>query len=92
MTNGGGPAHKRGAQRLELIPSAMLGEIVLHTPRDLLQFLPDGLPERFTSGDLQKSIHLNHRGISYLISVLRRLELIEQVGKQERFHLYQIRA
>ena len=29
--------HKKGAQRLELIPSAMLGEIVLHTPRDLLQ-------------------------------------------------------
>ena len=70
----------------------MLGEIVLHTPRDLLQFLPDSLPERFTSGDLQKSIRLNARSISYLILVLRRLELIEQVGKQERFHLYQIRA
>jgi len=92
LLNGRGPAHKKGAQRLELIPSAMLGEIVLHTPRDLLQFLPDGLPERFTSGDLQKSIRLNARSISYLILVLRRLELIEQVGKQERFHLYQIRA
>ena len=92
LLNGRGPAHKKGAQRLELIPPALLGELVLHRPRDLLQFLPDGLPERFTSGDLQKSIRLNARSISYLILVLRRLELIEQVGKQERFHLYQIRA
>ena len=82
LLNGRGPAHKKGAQRLELIPSAMLGEIVLHTPRDLLavfagrpaRALHQRRPAKIRSPERSKHL-LPHPGAAAAGA-------IEQVGKQ----------
>lgn len=90
LLNGWSKDRKRGSNRCEIVPLSLQGEIHLNTAKDLLQFLPDQLPEQFIAGDLQKLTNLTARQTSYMIHVLRSLELIEQIGKSGRSYLYRV--
>lgn len=90
LLDGVDSSRKKRAQRLELKPAELIGEVQLRAPCDLLQFLPEDLPSPFTAKDLQRLLKLNPRTISYFISVMRQLGLIEQVGLAGRAYLYRV--
>lgn len=58
----------------------------IKSPDSLLELLPPGIPNDFTTADLRKAgvgIHAGHT-----VWVLRKLGLIEKVGTKGRFYLY----
>ena len=48
------------------------------------------LPEQFHSAELRRLPRARPRAVSYVIQVLRRLNLIEQIGVENRFHIYRL--
>ncbi|HBL83309.1 MAG: hypothetical protein A2Y17_05555 [Clostridiales bacterium GWF2_38_85] len=88
--NGWSKDKKRGSSRYERIPVAFTDEISFNCPDDYRLFLPDNLPENFTSQDFKKASDQNLKTCQTLINVLNYLGVIEQIGKSSRKNLYKI--
>lgn len=86
--NGWSVDGKKGSTRCDRIPCALVREIVLHTPSDYRQLLPDGLPSPFTARDYQKAakIRLSHAQTTLLL--LYELGAADRVGKCGNAFLY----
>ena len=78
----------RGMKK-EKCPKRLLSEILLDSPEDYAQFVPEGLPEQFTREQLQKLVPTTDAGL--MLSVLEFTHVVERVGKSGRSNLYQIR-
>ena len=81
-------SHK-GSVRLERFPEALHYEIDLSTPEDYKVFLPSGLPENFTSGDLKKLTRCPDA--SLLLTVLNAVGTVERVGKKGNSYVYKVK-
>jgi hypothetical protein len=68
----------------------VLDRAVFAGPEDLLRLLPGGLPERFTTADIALGLGRPPRIAQQLAYCLRRLGLIEVVGKRSRAVEYQV--
>ncbi len=75
-----------GSVRLEYFPEELCYEIELACSEDYLIFLPDGLPEAFTSADVKRLT--NCSDASTLMNILAAVGVIEKIGKDGRFFLY----
>ena len=75
---------KRGAMRFERIPTALISEIRLSTPRDYLVFLPADLPDVFTSADVARAGKLHRDDASSLLLLLYTVGVVDRIGKNER--------
>jgi hypothetical protein len=64
--------------------------VMLARPNDLMRILPDGLPERFTTADLATALGRPPHIARQAAYCLRRLGLIEPVGKRGRAVEYRI--
>lgn len=64
LKDGWGNDGKRGAHRLERVPTAVGEMLEIRTPADLKQCLPEKLPTTFTSADYQKCTRLKGRRLS----------------------------
>ncbi len=62
----------------------------LREPRDLLAFLPAGLPEAFTTADLAAGAGMARRTAQQAAYCLKALDLIAPVGKRGHARLYRI--
>ncbi len=89
LLDGYGKDQKKHATKLDLIPSALLDEIYFETPCDYLRFLPDTLPENFTSADYRALMKIPSHTATAALGVLHALGLIEQNGKKGRAFTYQ---
>ncbi len=78
----------RGSVRLERFPEAIHYEIDLSTPEDYRVFLPESLPERFTSGDLKRITKCPNA--SLLLTILTSVGTVERVGKTGNSFVYEI--
>ena len=90
--DGYGKDKKKRATKLDRIPSALLDEIYLEYPEDYRRFLPDGLPQTFTSEDYRKAAGCALWIARRALNVLSNLGLISEIGRQGRFKLYEIVA
>lgn len=86
---GGG---RRGYQRWDWEPLALLGEVVLHTPADYRQLLPPGLPDPFPFAALHKGSRLTERTARRGLSALCRAGVVERAGQEGRRILYRVSA
>jgi hypothetical protein len=68
----------------------VVDRVVFADPADLARLLPDGLPERFTTGDIAVGLGRPPRIAQQLAYCLRRLGLIEAVGKRGNTVEYQL--
>jgi hypothetical protein len=68
----------------------VVDRVLLAHPADLLGLLPDGLPERFTTADIALGLGRPPRIAQQLAYCLRRLRLIEAVGKRGRAVEYRV--
>ena len=55
-----------------------------------MQFIPYELDEPFTAGELAKSYGLRVKSFSTEALILRKMGVIEQVGKRGRSYLYRV--
>ncbi len=90
VLDGYGKDKKKRATKLDRIPSALIDEIYLQSAEDYKRFLPDGLPEIFTSADYQKAAGCAKWIAGRALNILSYLELIHEVGRKGRLKLYEI--
>ena len=88
--DGYGKSRKNRATGIDRIPTGIEREIELRTVEDYASLLPP-LPEEFTAGELSSALRLRGRRASYSLSFLRRLGIVEQVGKRGRAYLYTLK-
>ncbi|MDO5131578.1 MAG: hypothetical protein Q4D81_01190 [Eubacteriales bacterium] len=86
---------KRGSHRYERIPLRLVDRMLLTCPQDYMQFVPDGLPEPFTSADFSKKAGIRAArgqgsGVSTILLLLTELGVLERVGKKGSAWLYRI--
>ena len=85
---------RRGWRTHERHLLAIAERHLLRSPTDLLALLPDnladGMADPFTTRDLATAARISQRRAQQMTYCLRKLELIEQIGKQGNAHLYSV--
>lgn len=90
LLNGWSKDRKKGSRRYDRIPIALFDEVVIERREDYLQFLPYGLPDEFTSGDLSKQAKIPVKIANLTLNILTHLKITELIGKRGRSNLYKI--
>ncbi len=68
----------------------VVGERNLSQPEDLLSLLPRALPAPFTNAQLAKTLKIRGRLAGKITYTLRKLELIDVVGRQGNAYLFEV--
>lgn len=89
LLNGWSRDRKRGATRYDRLPGKLRDIIRLEKKEDYSMFLPESLPDYFTTKDLAGISHISQKAAQTCLLILRDLELVERCGKQGRLYLYQ---
>ena len=87
--NGWSHDKKRGSSRMDGIPVEIYDEVRIDTFADYRIFLPDTLPEQFTSKDLGKVAKIPQNKASTLLNILLETKVIHRIGKSGKSYLYQ---
>lgn len=88
LLNGWSIDKKRGSERYERIPTKLVDEVEINCVEDYKKFLPETLPEVFSTKDYQKAIKLNITRARTGVHILHYLGIIEPVGKKGNAILY----
>lgn len=86
--DGFGKDKKKRATKVDIIPSELKEEVFLRTTEDYKIFLPESLPETFTSSDFAKETRLRLSDSQKAMLVLAELGLIKRIGNKGRSILY----
>lgn len=81
---------KHHASRCDKIPTALVGEIQLRSKSDFYAYVPDCLPEPFTSADFSKAAKCAISTARVMLYVLHHIGITERVGKRGNGFLYRI--
>lgn len=87
--NGWSKNKKRGSTRMDGIPVDIFNEVRINTMSDYYVFLPDTLPESFTSKELSKAAKIPQGRASTLLNILLETGVINRIGKKGKAYLYQ---
>ena len=88
--NGWSENKKRGSSRCDRIPKDIIEEVRFDCVEDYRRFLPDGLPEEFTSAHYAKACKINKQLASNGLNILNCLGLVERVGKKGNSFIYKV--
>jgi hypothetical protein len=86
--NGWSRDKKRGSSRMDGIPVDIFDEVRIDCFEDYMVFLPQSLPDEFTSKDLGKAAKIPQDKAGTLLNVLIETGIVERVGKDGRSFLY----
>jgi hypothetical protein len=86
--NGWSRDKKRGSSRMDGIPVDIFDEVRIDCFEDYMVFLPETLPDEFTSNDLGKAAKIPQDKAGTLLNVLLETRIVERVGKDGRSFLY----
>ena len=86
--NGWSRDKKRGAHRADGFPTDIFDEMRIDTKEDFLRFLPDTLPEEFTSKDLKSCAHIPIGYAQTLLLMLTDMGLVKRIGKNGHSYVY----
>lgn len=90
LLNGWSRDKKRGSSRYDRLPGGLRDIVRLESRSDYLYFLPDSLPEEFTSPDLAKCAHISGDTARTCLLILRDLGIVALIGKKGRLNLHRI--
>lgn len=86
--NGWSANKKRGSSRMDGIPVGIHDEFRIDTVSDYLKFLPESLPERFTSKDFGNAAKIPQGRAATLLNVLLETGVVERTGKKGNAFVY----
>ncbi len=89
LLNGWSRDKKRGASRYDRLPGKLRDIVRIEGISDYACFLPEELPEEFTSEDLAKSARIPRSTAQTCLLILRDLGVVELIGKRGRSNLHQ---
>ncbi len=79
---------KKGFTRYDRIPVALCEEIHLDTLDDWLYFIPDSLPDSYTSGNFAEKSGITKKDASLVLNILTEKGICERIGKSGNSYLY----
>ena len=82
---------KRGATKIESIPTSFVAECNFASPRDYAALIPDTLNDTFTAKEFAKAARFSPKISSFITGLLREVGVIETVGKDGRAYLYKVK-
>ncbi|MBO5196986.1 MAG: hypothetical protein J6B85_00480 [Lachnospiraceae bacterium] len=88
MLDGWSRDKKKGSTKCDKIPLGLYDEIDLNSPEDYVRFLPDGLPEEFTSSDYQKAARIPQGYATTALHIFHYTGCLERTGKKGKAYLY----
>ena len=89
LLNGWSKDKKRGSSRHDGIPTELVGEVYLNTLADYVQFLPNTLPDIFTSKDYMKCAKVSTKVAGTALNILHFLGIVNRAGKKGNAFLYE---
>jgi len=90
LLNGWSRDRKKGSSRYDRLPGKLRDIVRLESRKDYLYFLPESLPEEFTSMDLARCARIPRDTAQTCLLILRDLGIVELIGKRGRSHLHRI--
>lgn len=87
--NGWSKNRKKGSSCSDRIPTSLVDEIYITTPKDYEQFLPDSLPEQFDSREFAKEAKIPLGLAQTVLNILTEVGTVIRVGKRGRSILYE---
>ncbi len=88
--NGWSKNRKRGSSRCDRIPIDIIDEVEFNCPDDYRQFIPENLPEIFTSDDFAKCANISLNTAQTTLNILSYLELVDKVARSGKAFLYKV--
>ena len=88
--NGWSENKKRGSTRCDRIPRDIIEEVRFDCVADYRSFIPDSLPDEFTSAHYAKACRINRQLASNGLNILNYLGLVERVGKKGNSFIYKV--
>ena len=88
--DGFGKDKKKRATKVDIIPTEFIDEIFFETVENYMIFLPETLPETFTSSDYAKATKLRLAEAQKALLVLTDLGVVKRIGNKGRNILYSI--
>ena len=88
LLNGWSADKKKGSERYERIPTKIINHVEFNSLEDYKRFLPETLPEIFSTKDYHKATKLNITRARTGVHILNYLGVIEAVGKKGNAILY----
>lgn len=79
---------RRGYVRYDRIPLELVDEIHIDCKADWGYFIPQGLPEEYTSKEFGNLSGAGQKYASFMLNVLTAAGAVERTGKRERSYLY----
>lgn len=89
--NGWSEDKKKGSTRCDRIPIDLLDEIYLNCPADYRIFLPENLPEEFTSADFAKCTKIKRNIAQLALNILTYMNVTEKTATKGRTILYRVK-
>ena len=86
--NGRSADKKRGSSRCDRIPADLIDEIYIDSSGGYSIFLPDTLPERFTSADYAKLCRISRTLAQVGLNIMTYLEVVKREGKSGNSIVY----
>ncbi len=81
---------RRGYVRYDRIPVELADEIYISGKNGWKYFIPDGLPEEFTSRDLGSAAGVGQKYGSFMLNILTAAGVVERTGKKGNSFLYRL--
>lgn len=88
ILDGYGKDRKKHATRADKVPVNIIKEIEIDSPKDYLNFLPENLPDEFTTKDIAEAVHRPLYEAQALCTILSGMDLITKTGTRNRYYLY----
>ena len=72
----------------EIIPTELLGDETLNNKNDYLRFIPETLPDTFTSLDYARECSVPRSVAQATLSLLNDINVVERIGKKGNAYIY----
>lgn len=89
LLNGWSKDKKKGSSRYDRIPICLKEEYKIEAVTDYKSFIPDDLPEKFTSRDYEKVCKLSRSKAQTALNILNYMEVVERVEKKGNLYIYE---
>lgn len=88
--NGWSRDRKKGSTRYERIPISLIDRVTTGVSDGFSAFIPEGLPEEFTSADFAKAARIPKGQASTLLGILHAAGTAERIGKSRNAYIYRL--
>ncbi len=89
LLNGWSEDRKKGSERYEIIPIALIEQMSINSIKEYKKLIPKNLPDTYSSKDFKKVSGLSLPASQTALNILNYLGVVKRIGKRGNSFLYQ---